>query len=158
MYFSYGRAGLYADVALSLNMLLIFGVSGLGAVLTLPGIAGIVLTIGMSVDANVLILKKSEKFTEKRDKSKRLLTDSVMHYRPCWMQMLPLVLLLLFFILVLDQLKFATTLLIGILTSLFTAIFITRMLVEWYISSGKKLEFSTPLLKFIEKSIHIFSE
>ena len=108
MYFYYGRAGLYADVALSLNILLIFGLlSGLGAVLTLPGIAGIVLTIGMSVDANVLILKESERrFTEKRDKNKRLLTDSVMHYHPYWMQMLPLVLLLLFFLfLVLDQLK-----------------------------------------------------
>ena len=56
MIFYYGRAGLYADIALSLNIILIFGIlAGLGAVLTLPGIAGIVLTIGMSVDANVLI-------------------------------------------------------------------------------------------------------
>jgi len=56
MIFYYGKAGIYADVALVVNILFIFGVlSGLGAVLTLPGIAGIVLTIGMSVDANVLI-------------------------------------------------------------------------------------------------------
>src|SRR5690606_31144718 len=54
--FYYGKAGIYADIALAVNILFIFGVlAGLGAVLTLPGIAGIVLTIGMSVDANVLI-------------------------------------------------------------------------------------------------------
>ena len=59
MYFYYGRAGLFADVALVLNIVLIFGfLSGLGAVLTLPGIAGIVLTIVMSVDANVLIFER----------------------------------------------------------------------------------------------------
>ena len=59
MIFYYGRAGLYADIALSLNIILIFGIlAGLGAVLTLPGIAGIVLTIGMSVDANVLIFER----------------------------------------------------------------------------------------------------
>ena len=59
MVFYYGKAGLYADVALLLNIVLIFGLlSGLGAVLTLPGIAGIVLTIGMSVDANVLIFER----------------------------------------------------------------------------------------------------
>src|SRR5690606_41082373 len=59
MIFYYGKAGLFADIAMILNILLIFGVlSGLGAVLTLPGIAGIVLTIGMSVDANVLIFER----------------------------------------------------------------------------------------------------
>ena len=59
MVFYYGRGGLFADIALLLNILLIFGVlSGLGAVLTLPGIAGIVLTIGISVDANVLIFER----------------------------------------------------------------------------------------------------
>ena len=59
MVFYYGRAGIFADIALVFNILLIFGVlSGLGAVLTLPGIAGIVLTIGMSVDANVLIFER----------------------------------------------------------------------------------------------------
>ena len=59
MIFYYGRSGLFADIALSLNILLIFGIlAGLGAVLTLPGIAGIVLTIGISVDANVLIFER----------------------------------------------------------------------------------------------------
>jgi len=59
MIFYYGKAGLFADVALAVNILFIFGIlAGLGAVLTLPGIAGIVLTIGISVDANVLIFER----------------------------------------------------------------------------------------------------
>ena len=64
MTFYYGRAGIYADAALILNIVLIFGIlAGLGAVLTLPGIAGIVLTIGMSVDANVLIFESCLLYT-----------------------------------------------------------------------------------------------
>ncbi|MGB2475846.1 MAG: protein translocase subunit SecD, partial [Flavobacteriaceae bacterium] len=59
MIFYYGSSGIFADIALALNILLIFGIlAGLGAVLTLPGIAGIVLTIGISVDANVLIFER----------------------------------------------------------------------------------------------------
>ena len=59
MLFYYGNAGIYSNIALLLNILLIFGIlSGLGAVLTLPGIAGIVLTIGIAVDANVLIYER----------------------------------------------------------------------------------------------------
>jgi SecD/SecF fusion protein len=59
MIFYYGSSGFFADIALLLNILLIFGIlAGLGAVLTLPGIAGIVLTIGISVDANVLIFER----------------------------------------------------------------------------------------------------
>ena len=54
----YGRAGYFADIALVLNILFIFGILGIGAVLSLPGIAGIVLTIGMAVDANVLIFER----------------------------------------------------------------------------------------------------
>jgi len=70
MIFYYGRAGVFADVALVLNLVLIFGIlAGLGAVLTLPGIAGIVLTIGMSVDANVLIF---ERIREELNKGKGL--------------------------------------------------------------------------------------
>ena len=59
MIFYYGPSGIFADIALILNIVLIFGIlAGLGAVLTLPGIAGIVLTIGISVDANVLIFER----------------------------------------------------------------------------------------------------
>ncbi len=70
MIFYYGKAGLFADVALAVNILFIFGIlAGLGAVLTLPGIAGIVLTIGISVDANVLIFERiREELAKGKDK------------------------------------------------------------------------------------------
>ena len=59
MLFYYGQAGIFADIALTLNILFIFGVlTSFGAVLTLPGVAGIIITIGMSVDANVIIYER----------------------------------------------------------------------------------------------------
>ena len=76
MYFYYGRAGLFADSALVLNIVLIFGfLSGLGAVLTLPGIAGIVLTIGMSVDANVLIFERIREELRREKGLKQAVSD-----------------------------------------------------------------------------------
>ena len=72
MVFYYGAAGIFADIALILNILLIFGIlAGLGAVLTLPGIAGVVLTIGISVDANVLIFERIREEL-KRERSKEI--------------------------------------------------------------------------------------
>ena len=76
MIFYYGRSGLFADIALSLNILLIFGIlAGLGAVLTLPGIAGIVLTIGISVDANVLIFERVREELRKGKGDKKSVDD-----------------------------------------------------------------------------------
>ena len=76
MIFYYGRAGFYADLALTLNIILIFGIlAGLGAVLTLPGIAGIVLTIGMSVDANVLIFERIREELSKGKGQKKAVSD-----------------------------------------------------------------------------------
>ena len=139
MYFYYGRAGIYADVALSLNILLIFGLlSGLGAVLTLPGIAGIVLTIGMSVDANVLIFERVREEIYREKGQKQAIADGFSNALSSILDANATtgVTALVLFIFGTGPIKgFATTLLIGILTSLFTAIFITRMLVEWYILS-----------------------
>ena len=76
MIFYYGRSGFFADIALSLNILLIFGIlAGLGAVLTLPGIAGIVLTIGISVDANVLIFERVREELRKGKGDKKSVDD-----------------------------------------------------------------------------------
>ena len=76
MVFYYGKAGLFADVALAVNILFIFGIlAGLGAVLTLPGIAGIVLTIGMSVDANVLIFERIKEELAKGKSQKDAIKD-----------------------------------------------------------------------------------
>ncbi len=160
MIFYYGKAGLFADIALIFNILLIFGVlAGLGAVLTLPGIAGIVLTIGMSVDANVLIFERAKEELAKGKGLKQAISDGFSNALSSILDAnittgLTALILLIFGT---GPIKgFATTLLIGILTSLFTAIFITRLLIEWYIKNGKRrLDFSTSATKNLFKNVNI---
>ncbi|WP_299889967.1 protein translocase subunit SecDF [uncultured Lacinutrix sp.] len=159
MVFYYGKAGLFADIAMLLNILLIFGVlSGIGAVLTLPGIAGIVLTIGMSVDANVLIF---ERIREELSKGKDLKSSVKDGFSNALSSILDAnvttgLTALILFIFGTGPIKgFATTLLIGIGTSLFTAIFITRLLVDWYVNKGGKLDFSTGVTKNLFRNIDI---
>ncbi|APX99581.1 protein translocase subunit SecDF [Lacinutrix venerupis] len=159
MMFYYGKAGLFADIAMALNILLIFGIlSGLGAVLTLPGIAGIVLTIGMSVDANVLIF---ERIREELGKGKDLKSAVQDGFSNALSSILDanittgLTALILFLFGTGPIKGFATTLLVGIATSLFTAIFITRLLVDWYVNKGGKLDFSTGITKNLFRNIDI---
>ena len=147
MIFYYGSSGIYADVALALNILLIFGIlAGLGAVLTLPGIAGIVLTIGISVDANVLIF---ERIREELRKGKGALKAVADGFNNALSSILDAnittgLTALILFIFGTGPIKgFATTLLIGIGTSLFTAIFITRLFVDGRLFKGSKVSFST---------------
>ncbi|MBC8756090.1 protein translocase subunit SecDF [Kordia sp. YSTF-M3] len=153
MVFYYGKAGIFADVALSFNILLIFGVlANLGAVLTLPGIAGIVLTIGMSVDANVLLFERVREELAKGKTLKEAL-DHAFSWKGAMSSIFDanittgLTALILFLFGTGPIKGFATTLLIGIATSLFTAIFITRLLIDWYIAKGKNLDFSTGVTK-----------
>ena len=155
----YGKAGIFADIALLVNILFIFGVlAGLGAVLTLPGIAGIVLTIGMSVDANVLIFERIREEFYKGKAQKDAIKDG---FRNALSSILDAnittgltgIILLVFGT---GPIKgFATTLLIGILTSLFTAIFITRLFIERYTVNGKDLHFATSLTKGLFKNVGI---
>ena len=159
MIFYYGKAGIFADIAMLLNILLIFGIlSGLGAVLTLPGIAGIVLTIGMSVDANVLIF---ERIREELDKGKGQAEAIKDGFSNALSSILDAnittgLTALILFIFGTGPIKgFATTLLIGIGTSLFTAIFITRLLIDWYSNRGGELTFSTPITKNLFRNISI---
>ena len=160
MTFYYGLAGIYADVALVLNIVLIFGIlAGLGAVLTLPGIAGIVLTIGMSVDANVLIFERIREEFVKGKGLKQSVSDG---FSSALSSILDAnittgLTALILFIFGSGPIKgFATTLLIGIATSLFTAIFITRMLVEARIKKSKTLDFSTKPTKNLFKNLGIY--
>ncbi|WP_047545450.1 protein translocase subunit SecDF [Psychroserpens sp. Hel_I_66] len=160
----YGKAGVFADIALLLNILLIFGVlSGLGAVLTLPGLAGIVLTIGMSVDANVLIFERIREELGKGKSQKEAVKDGFANALSSILDanITTGLTALILFVFGTGPIKgFATTLLIGILTSLFTAIFITRLLVDWYVNSGKKLDFSTSITKnlFQNNNINFISK
>ena len=159
MIFYYGRAGIYADVALVLNLVLIFGIlAGLGAVLTLPGIAGIVLTIGMSVDANVLIFERIREELSKGKGQKQAVSDGFSNALSSILDanITTGLTALILFVFGSGPIKgFATTLLIGIATSLFTAIFITRMLVDARISKGKSLEFSTRSTKNLFRNLTI---
>ncbi|WP_339629970.1 protein translocase subunit SecDF [uncultured Maribacter sp.] len=156
----YGKAGAFADIALLLNILLIFGVlTSLNAVLTLPGIAGIVLTIGMSVDANVLIFERIKEELAKGKGKSQAVADGFGNALSSILDAnittgLTAVILFIFGS---GPIKgFATTLLIGIITSLFTAIFITRLLVDWYVGGkGRSLDFSTSFTKNLFKNINI---
>lgn len=151
MIFYYGKAGIYADIALAVNLLFIFGIlAGLGAVLTLPGIAGIVLTIGMSVDANVLIFERSREELRKGKPQSAAIKDGFKNALSAILDSnittaLTGIILLVFGT---GPVKgFATTLLIGIATSLFTAIFITRLGIDAYIKNGKELSFASKITK-----------
>ncbi len=159
MMFYYGKAGIFADIAMALNILLIFGIlSGLGAVLTLPGIAGIVLTIGMSVDANVLIFERIREELIKGKGQKEAVQDGFSNALSSILDanITTGLTALILFIFGTGPIKgFATTLLIGIGTSLFTAIFITRLLVDWYVNRGGKLDFSTAITKNLFRNINI---
>jgi SecD/SecF fusion protein len=160
MVFYYSRrAGLVADIALIANMFFLIGVlASLQAVLTLPGIAGIVLTIGMSVDANVLIYERIREELAAGKGTKLAVSDG---YKNAYSAIIDanITTLLTGIILYLfgtGPIKgFATTLVIGILTSLFSAIFITRLIYEGMIKKNKTLTFDTSLTKNAFKKVNI---
>ncbi len=159
MIFYYGKAGIFSDIALAVNILFIFGVlAAFGAVLTLPGIAGIVLTIGMSVDANVLIYERIKEEMAKGKGMKESINDGFGGALSSIIDANITTLLtgIILYIFGTGPVKgFATTLIIGILTSLFTAIFITRILIEWYTNKGHKLTFNTAITKNWFKNIKV---
>jgi len=160
MIFYYGKAGIFADIALIFNILLIFGVlTSLGAVLTLPGIAGIVLTIGMSVDANVLIFERIKEELARGKGKAQAVADGFNNALSSILDanITTGLTAIILFVFGSGPIKgFATTLLIGIVTSLFTAIFVTRLMVDWYISKkGRELAFSTPLTKGLFTNLNI---
>ena len=159
MLFYYGKAGIYSNIALLLNIVLIFGIlSGLGAVLTLPGIAGIVLTIGIAVDANVLIYERIREELFKGKGYKESVKDGFNNALSSILDanITTGLTALILYVFGSGPIKgFATTLLIGILTSLFTAIFISRLLIDWHLSRGGKLEFSTGMTKGLFRSINV---
>lgn len=151
MIFYYGRAGLYADVALIVNILFIFGaLASFGAVLTLPGIAGIVLTIGISVDANVLIFERIKEELAKGKSQADSIKDGFNNALSSILDanITTFLTAAILYIFGTGPIQgFATTLMIGILTSLFTAIFITRLFIDGYGKNGKSLAFNTAVTK-----------
>lgn len=157
----YGKTGVYANIALAANILFIFGVlSSFGAVLTLPGIAGIVLTIGMAVDANVIIFERAK---EELNDGKSV--DEAVKYSYTWKGAMSSIFdanittgltALILFVFGTGPIKgFATTLLIGIFTSLFSALFVTRLLLDMGLNRSAKFTFTTGVTKNLFKGINI---
>ena len=137
MFLSYGTFGLFANIALLINVVLMFGLlSMIGATLTLPGIAGIVLTIGMAVDANVLVF---ERIREELKTAKGPARAIELGYEKALSAIVDanittFLTAAILFIMGAGPVKgFAVTLGLGIITSVFTAIFVTRtMVVIWF--------------------------
>lgn len=156
----YGKAGWYSNIALAVNLLFLFGIlASLGAVLTLPGIAGIVLTMGTAVDANIIIYERAKeelragKTLEEAIKTSyswrgamSSITDAnVTHVLTG----------AVLFIFGSGPIKgFATTLLIGIATSLFTSIFIARIFLDRNLKTKNDLTFVTNFSKKIFNNFH----
>jgi SecD/SecF fusion protein len=157
--FYYGGAGLTANIALLVNIFFIFGVlSSLGAVLTLPGIAGIILTIGMSIDANVLIFERIREEIKNGKGLKLAVTDG---YNSAYSSIIDANVTTLLTGIILytfgtGPIKgFATTLVIGILTSLFAAIFITRLIISARLVKGKVISFATKMTEGAFQNVNI---
>ena len=141
------RAGFAANMALLVNLFLVVGfLACLGAVLTLPGIAGIVLTMGMAVDANVLIYERCEEEVRAGKGPRLAVKDGFWHAYSAIIDghVTSLLTGIVLYIFGTGPIKgFATTLCIGIIVSLFTAIFITRLIFERWLDKNTKITFIT---------------
>jgi len=149
MIFFYSKAGIIADIALVANMFFLFGVlASLQAVLTLPGIAGIVLTLGMAVDANVIIFERIKEEVRAGKGIRLAISDG---YKNAYSAIIDgnvttLLTGIVLFVFGSGPVQgFATTLIIGIITSLFSAIFISRLIFSWLLDHNKNVAFSTKL-------------
>ncbi len=151
MIFYYSGAGVAANIALLVNMFFIFGIlDAISAVLTLPGMAGIVLTIGMAVDANVLIFDRIREELAAGKDVRTAVADGFTGSRGAILDANATTLLtaIILFMVGTGPIKgFATTLIIGILSSLFTAIFVTRLYIEWRLAKTGTMSFATKTTK-----------
>ncbi len=160
MTFYYSSAGVFSIVALLLNIFFIFGtLASMGTVLTLPGIAGIVLTIGMAVDANVIIY---ERIREELRAGKKLLVAIRDGFKYSYSAIIDanVTTILTAAILAyfgLGPIKgFAVVLIVGVLYSLFTAVLVTRLLIDWWTESkGKSLSFWNKATRNTLANVHV---
>ncbi|HIP36469.1 MAG TPA: protein translocase subunit SecD, partial [Crocinitomix sp.] len=159
MVFYYGKAGIVADIALVVNMFLLVGaLASFGAILTLPGIAGIVLTIGMSVDANVLIFERIREELRNGKNAKSALDEGFKKAMAAILDANITTLLTGIVLLVFGSgpIKgFAMTLIIGIFTSFFSAVVVSRLIFAYLADKNHTFEFSTKITKkwFVNSNI-----
>ena len=158
MIFFYNKAGVVASIALLTNMLFLFGtLASLGAVLTLPGIAGVVLTLGMAVDANVIIYERIKEELRGGKAIRMAVSDG---YKAAYSAILDgnittIITGIILYVFGSGPVQgFATTLIIGILTSLFTAIFISRLIFTWALDKNMEVNFSNKLTQNIFTNTH----
>ena len=151
MLFFYRGAGLVADIALLCNVVLLFGtLVSFGAVLTLPGIAGLVLTLGMAVDANVIIYERVKEELRAGKGLSKAIADGYSNAYSAIIdgQITTLLTGIVLFVFGSGPVQgFATTLIIGIITSVLTSIFITRIIFDDRVSKGKNISFDSKLTR-----------
>ena len=159
MIFFYAGAGLVADIALLCNVLLLFGtLVSFGAVLTLPGIAGLVLTLGMAVDANVIIYERVKEELRAGKGLSKAIADGYSNAYSAIIdgQVTTLLTGLVLFVFGSGPVQgFATTLIIGIITSMATSIFITRMIFDDRVTKGKNITFDNKLTRNFLQNTHV---
>jgi len=159
MVVSYGLFGLFANIALVINVAMVFGLlSAVGATLTLPGIAGIVLTVGMAVDANVLVF---ERIREELKTAKGAARAIELGYEKALSAIIDanittFITAVILFVMGSGPVKgFAVTLVFGIVTSVFTAIYVTRALIVWYMNPKRAKGFRLKGLKLVPSNTKI---
>ena len=159
MLFFYRGAGLVADIALLCNVVLLFGtLVSFGAVLTLPGIAGLVLTLGMAVDASVIIYERVKEELRAGKGLSKAIADG---YRNAYSAIIDgqfttfLTGVVLFVFGSGPVQGFATTLIIGIITSVLTSVFITRIIFDDRVSKGKSIAFDSKLTRNFLQNTHV---
>jgi SecD/SecF fusion protein len=154
----YSKSGLVANVALVLNMFFVMGVlTSLGAVLTLPGIAGIVLTIGLAVDANILIFERVREELALGKGTSIAIKEGFKHAMSSIIDSNVTLLLLGIILYAFGSgpvQGFATTLCVGIIASLFSAILITRVIFEWMLERKMEIPFDTNATRNAFKNLH----
>ena len=142
----YKTAGWMSDIALVTNVFLLMGfLVSFGAVLTLPGIAGIVLTMGMAVDANVIIYERIKEELRAGKGLQAAIKDGFSNAYSAIIDgnLTTIITGIVLFVFGTGPVQgFATTLVIGIITSLFSSIFVTRLLIEWIVAKWGKISFS----------------
>jgi SecD/SecF fusion protein len=155
----YNKSGMVANIALIANMFFIMGIlTSLGAVLTLPGIAGIVLTIGLAVDANILIFERIREELALGKSTSMAIKEGFKHAMSSIIDSnvtLAILAVILYLFGSGPVQGFATTLFIGICTSLFSAILITRVMFEWMLERKMEIPFDNSLTRNAFKNINI---
>ena len=159
MIFYYGGAGIVSIIALLLNLIFIFGtLASFGTVLTLPGVAGILLTIGMAVDANVIIY---ERVREELRAGKTMLNAIQDGFSASYSAIIDanvttflIAMVLAYF--GLGPIKgFAVVLMVGVVSSVFTAVLIGRLMIDWWTGGDRQISFWTPPSKNLFANVNI---